>query len=286
MSAVPVFETFETDLTALTTYNFSAVAIGTAAADRIVVVIMQSEGGASATCDIAGSAADIRVTSNNGNVTTVIATRLVTTGTTADIDVTWNTGVLRCVIGVYSLTGAEEVPVDTDSDAAASGTASSLTVTIPAEGCAINGDTHGTGTTATTWGGSSAADYNTSPAGNSHMSGSLTPSTGSLRTDHNITTSHANSSQPIAAATVVWEQVAGPPAYDQDGFQFINDDGSESGATDIAAEDTNISRGKEVNTRLRIQIDTVTSDPPTEQAALQYKEVGDPASEWRDVPLT
>lgn len=85
---------------------------------------------------------------------------------------------------------------------------------------------------------------------------------------------------------VVAFEVQANLAYDQDGFQFINDDGSESTATDLAAEDTNISRDRELNTRLRIQIDTTNADPPTEQTALQYKEVGDPADEWRDVPLT
>ena len=75
-------------------------------------------------------------------------------------------------------------------------------------------------------------------------------------------------------------------AFDQDGFQFINDNGSESGATSLAAEDANLIRGKALNTRLRIQIDTVGDDPPSATRTLQYKEVGDPAGEWRDVPLT
>ena len=207
MAATPVFETVLTDTVGATTYTFSGADIGTAASDRIVVVVCHTEGATAAlsSITIGGSTADIRIQANNGNVVTAIATRLVTTGTTADIVVTWDTATLRCVIGIYTVTGANETPVATDSAAAASGTASSLTVTIPADGCAINGDTHGTGSTPTTWGGSSAADYNETPGTNTQMSGSLTPSTGSLRTDHNITTSHANSAQPIAAATVVWE---------------------------------------------------------------------------------
>lgn len=74
--------------------------------------------------------------------------------------------------------------------------------------------------------------------------------------------------------------------YSQDGFQFINDDGTEITATDLAAEDTNITRDKALNTRLRIQIDTTLGAPPSVQNTLQYKEVGDSGSEWRDVPLT
>jgi len=210
MSATPVFEAATDDTVGATAYTFSSHDIGPAASDRIVVVVCHTEGASSAlsSCTIGGTTAPIRIQSNNGNIVTAIASLLVTSGTTADIVVTWDQATLRCTIGVYSLTGAEETPVDTDFDAAASGTASNLTVTIPAEGAAINGDTHGTGTTATTWSGSSAADYNNSPGGNSQFSGSLTPSTGSLRTDHSIDTSHANSTQPIAAATVVFEEVA------------------------------------------------------------------------------
>jgi len=208
MTAVAVFEEFVTDTVGATTYTFSGADIGPAASDRIVVVTCHTEGGASvSSATIGGSTADIHIQSNNGNVVTTIISLLVTTGTTADIVVTWNTSTLRCTIGIWSLTGAEEVVVDTDSAAAASGTAQTLTVTIPAEGTAISGDSHGTGTTPTTWGGSTVR-FNESPGGNSQFSGSDTVATGSLRTDHDITTSHANSSQPIACATVVWEEVA------------------------------------------------------------------------------
>jgi len=245
MAATPVFEEFVLDAVGATTYTFSGADIGPAAADRIVVVVCQTEGGASlSSATIGGSSADIRVQSNNGNVVTAIITRLVTSGTTADIVVTWNTSTLRCLIGVYSLTGATEVPVDTDAAAAASGTGQTLTVTIPANGCAINGDSHGSGTTPTTWGGSSAADYDEPPTGSSLFSGSLTPSTGSLRTDHSITTSHANSTQPIAAATVVWSESAGisavvPSEFDMDNAD-IDIDGGGFGAT-IGASDVYLS---------------------------------------------
>ncbi len=74
--------------------------------------------------------------------------------------------------------------------------------------------------------------------------------------------------------------------YDQDGFQFIKDNGSESAAGILAQEDTDITRNKGLNTRLRIQVDTTNLAPPSEQNTLQYKEVGDPDDEWRDIPLT
>lgn len=73
------------------------------------------------------------------------------------------------------------------------------------------------------------------------------------------------------------------PTYDQEGFRFRNDDGSESGASWLATQDVNITRGKNVNTRLRVLAD-VAGNTPTQQAALQYRKVGDADSEWRDVP--
>ena len=209
MAATLVFEEFLTDLIDATTYTFSGADIGPAASDRIVVVTCHTESAIAAlsSATIGGSAADIHVQSNNGNVVTSIISLLVTTGTTADIVLTWDQETFRCIIGVWSLTGADATPVATDTDGAASGTGLSLTVTIPAEGTAVSGDTHGSQATTTTWGGATVR-FNDSPDSASHMSGADTPSTGSLRTDHNITTSHANSTQPIAAAVVVWEQAA------------------------------------------------------------------------------
>jgi len=65
--------------------------------------------------------------------------------------------------------------------------------------------------------------------------------------------------------------------YEQEGFQFREDDGTNIGSQDVDAgipEDTNI--------RLRI-LNDVTGDPPTTQATIQYRRVGDPDSEWRNI---
>ena len=84
-----------------------------------------------------------------------------------------------------------------------------------------------------------------------------------------------------AAATIALRPGAAV-SYEQEGFRFRNDNGSESAATWIAAQDTNISRGKTTNTRLRMLADA-TGDAPSEAATLQYRKVGDPASEWENV---
>lgn len=71
--------------------------------------------------------------------------------------------------------------------------------------------------------------------------------------------------------------------YEQEGHQFREDDGSESGASDIGSQDSNVTRAKETATRLRMLTDA-DGDAPAEAATLQYRKVGDAATEWRDVP--
>lgn len=68
---------------------------------------------------------------------------------------------------------------------------------------------------------------------------------------------------------------------EQEGYRFRADDGSESAATWLASQDTDISRTKDTVTRLRTLID-VTGDAPSEAVTLQYRKVG--VGSWRDVP--
>ena len=65
-------------------------------------------------------------------------------------------------------------------------------------------------------------------------------------------------------------------------FRFRNDDGSEATATWIAGQDVSINRASETMTRLRLILDT-NSDAPGLQLKLQYRPVGDPDWEWRDI---
>lgn len=65
-------------------------------------------------------------------------------------------------------------------------------------------------------------------------------------------------------------------------FRWRNDDGTEATATWLQSENTNTSRSININTRLRIQVDT-GGDTGSTQFALQWRKVGDPDWEWRDV---
>lgn len=70
-------------------------------------------------------------------------------------------------------------------------------------------------------------------------------------------------------------------AYEQEGFRFRNDDGSETTATWLAAQDANVTAPKATNIRLRILTDSANVDPPTKRLKLQYRKVGDDG--WRDL---
>jgi hypothetical protein len=71
---------------------------------------------------------------------------------------------------------------------------------------------------------------------------------------------------------------------DQDRYRWRSDDGSETAATWLANEDTNITRDKNLNTRLRILLNATTGDPISAQYQLEYKKSTD--STWVKVPTS
>ena len=71
--------------------------------------------------------------------------------------------------------------------------------------------------------------------------------------------------------------VASSGTVEQEGFRFRADDGSETTATGIAAQDTNIIREKNTNTRLRVVLNS-TLDRGSENYRLEVRKVGD--SSW------
>ena len=73
-----------------------------------------------------------------------------------------------------------------------------------------------------------------------------------------------------------------PEIYEQEGYRFRYDDGTEITANWIDLQDTDVSIDKNVCTRLRI-LTVVSGDPAARQLTLQYREVGGGASDWRNV---
>lgn len=69
-------------------------------------------------------------------------------------------------------------------------------------------------------------------------------------------------------------------AYEQEGFRWRNDDGSESAATWAATQDTDITAAAGEARRLRM-LTNVSGDAPSEGLKLQYRKAG--TSEWKDI---
>ncbi len=70
--------------------------------------------------------------------------------------------------------------------------------------------------------------------------------------------------------------------FDQEGYRWRKDDGSESAAGWHAAQDVDVTLPGETTTRVRVLVDT-SGDTATSQMKLQFRKVGDADSEWEDV---
>lgn len=71
-------------------------------------------------------------------------------------------------------------------------------------------------------------------------------------------------------------------SFEQEGYRWRNDDGSESAATFRQAQDVVDTVDKTTNIRLRTLLDA-TGDPATATRTLQYKRDDEPDSEYRDI---
>lgn len=143
-------------------YTFNTRNIGTAAADRIVVVGVSAgqSGSTVRTCTVtiggvtATQLVFVAKTSTNSTHVGLFAL-LVTSGTTANIVVTLSGAQVRCGIQVWSLTGTGGVvtPANTANNTAASTTAVSTTITTVAGGACIGmfGDAISGASQTTTW---------------------------------------------------------------------------------------------------------------------------------------
>jgi hypothetical protein len=84
-----------------------------------------------------------------------------------------------------------------------------------------------------------------------------------------------------AHKTAAWAFAeAGSTTLTQEGFRFRNDDGSESAATWLAAQDTNITQPLNTNTRLRVLLDA-SGDPAAGTYQLEWQKVSEGV--WRKV---
>jgi hypothetical protein len=145
-----------TNKNSVAVYTFSGLAIGTAAADRKVVVIISGTGigGADAVSavtvgGVSGTAVVSLTHSAAGDFTEEIWQADVPTGTTADVVVTWSATQMRSVgVGTYAVYGAA-------SAAAATGTtetdAANVAMTVPAGGVSFGGTGSNVSTGSVAW---------------------------------------------------------------------------------------------------------------------------------------
>jgi hypothetical protein len=115
------------DTTDSNNYTLSGVSIGTAAYDRLVVVLVQVSGGSSTfsinSVNIGGVAATAHASAGGTNQFAAIGvySRIVPTGTTASIDVTTSATAGRCMVASYSLYDLESFTAE-DANAVYPGT--------------------------------------------------------------------------------------------------------------------------------------------------------------------
>jgi hypothetical protein len=98
-------------------------------------------------------------------------------------------------------------------------------------------------------------------------------------TDSNISSGSVGLAGRVWDFPTRWTDWEGGDLYalEQAAFRFRNDNGSESAATWLAAQDTNITQPVATNTRLRVQVQATTGDPSSTQFRLDYKKSTDSA---------
>jgi hypothetical protein len=90
-----------------------------------------------------------------------------------------------------------------------------------------------------------------------------------------LTTEYNNQSNPGPGTGAFFKTLGSEETnLEQEGFRFRADDGNEAGATWLAAQDTNIARDKNLNTRLRVVVNALI-DPASTQYQLEYKKSTD-----------
>lgn len=176
------------------TYTFAAHAIGTAAADRLVIVCPAANGGSgtisSVTC---GGVAMNAVVTPIEQVNTVagIYSLLVTTGTTADIVVTYASSRNRSAISVYTLNNLESTTAYHTATGSAADTDTAVSINYQ-DGGAVIGVAHVNGNRTATWTNLTENYDSVVESTSAHTSASKATTTGATGETITVTFSGAN----------------------------------------------------------------------------------------------
>ena len=144
------YEATAVSVTDLTTYTFSGLAIGTAAPDRKVVVIVSGSVASRSVSSVTvgGISATLVKSQTDTNAIIEIWQAVVPTGTTGDVVVVWSGAMTRCGVGVWAVYEAAIAAFDTGSSNADPMTD---TLNCPANGVVIGGATNSNTVSAHAW---------------------------------------------------------------------------------------------------------------------------------------
>lgn len=163
------------DSTNTDTYTFTGAAIGTASADRLVVVVVHAGDSASVSgVTIAGNAmTDVVQAAQVGSPPLVgIFTRNVAAGTTADIVVTLADAAVHAAINVYTITGLNSMTAQDFDSTTGTGTGdSSVTLTCSVGSAVIAAAETYTADATFTWSGGVSEDNEEAYGGESGTGG-------------------------------------------------------------------------------------------------------------------
>jgi hypothetical protein len=146
-----------------TTYTFSSQNLGSAAADRYIVVCIQSRRASGTptvnSVSVGGvSATIVNQVGNTGSVA-AIAIAAVPSGTSGDVVVTFDSGMLRCAVELYRVTGIGSAAAHDSGVSTAA--PPSRNMAIPAGGLAVGCAAFSQASGSATWSGLTE-DYDTS----------------------------------------------------------------------------------------------------------------------------
>ena len=201
------------NVTDQTTYTFSGVNFGTAAADRIIAVVVHSEPALGTntqtitSATIGGVSATILTSTIQGILCSIIYAN-VPLGTTGDVVVTVSNTGGRMVIGTWRITGAQLTHTDAQVSTAASGTGRTISLNLPPGAAAIVGQSNGTQSTNMSWSGATERYQTDTSEALSRYEGADVAPDGANRPTHSVTTTHSSSSQPIVMRGVVFSEAA------------------------------------------------------------------------------
>lgn len=186
-----------------TSYVFNSTAIGDAASDRLVVVVITTNNGNVSGVTIGGVSATAAVTMANGDENVCIYYLEVASGTTANIVVSTSSA-LCCSLAPYRLTGlASSTPVSTNSASSLSASGGTISANVNAEAgdVVIAGSIMNAGSVAASWVGVTE-QYDESYGSSEYTSGGFAIA-GSTETPRSVNvTPSASAKRAIAAA--VW----------------------------------------------------------------------------------